>query len=301
VATSPKQALIITDFLFTDELAEICAAPLVEAGWQVDFRRWDLPSIEAQRGATRRLENNGPGAVACIAELDRPHDYSIVVTQFAPISTSAIGNGRTLKLIAVNRSGLQNIAVDAAQQTGVEVFNVPGRNANAVAEHTLALMLAQLRFVATSHAALKAGIWTEDFPAPGPRELAEVAIGIIGYGQIGRRLHELLRPFNSTVRVHDPFLDGDIADAELVDLEDLLVESDVVTMHVPLNEATRSMVGDGELALMKPSAILVNTARAELVDQAALRRALTDNTIGGAALDVFDQEPLDANDLIGAG
>lgn len=291
-----RRALIVLDQLFTEELAELASAPLVEHGWEVDRVAWEVASIEDQRTQVRRLENEGPGDDDTIAPLASPHEYEVIITQFAPISARAIANGTRLRLIAINRAGVQNLDTLAAKQHGVEIFNVPGRNTNAVAEHTIGLMLAHLRFIAVAHSALKRGEWLEDFPAPGPRELAEVTVGIVGYGLIGRRVHELLRPFGSAVKIYDPFLAEAPADADVVGLDELLAASDVVTIHVPLGEQTRNLVGERELGLMRPTAIIVNTARAEIIDQAALRAAVTAGTIGGAALDVFDAEPLGADD-----
>ena len=292
VHNGTRKALIVLDHLFTEELAELAGGPLVANGWQVDRVNWDVASIEEQRAQVRRLENEGPGDSDTIAALEAPHDYEVIITQFAPISARAIANGTKLRLIAINRAGLQNLDTASASEHGVEIFSVPGRNTNAVAEHTIGLMLAHLRFIAVAHAALKHGEWMEDFPAPGPRELAEVRVGIVGYGHIGRRVHELLRPFKPEVEIYDPFVTDAPADAELVALDELLQNCDVVTIHVPLNDRTRNLIGERELALMAPTAIIVNTARAEIVDQAALRAAVTAGTIAGAALDVFDSEPL---------
>jgi D-3-phosphoglycerate dehydrogenase len=293
-----RKALIVLDHLFTQELADICTAPLKKAGWQVDEIHWSVETIEDQRTEVRRLENEGPSDSDTMAPLDQPYDYEVIITQFAPISARAIANGRNLKLIAINRAGIQNLDVEAAAKHSVEIFKVPGRNTNAVAEHTVGLMLAHLRFIARAHASLKQNIWMEDFAAPGPRELAEVTVGIVGYGLIGKRVHEMLTPFKSKIKIYDPFVTEAPAGADLVSLEDLLKASDVVTVHVPLNDKTRNLISTNELALMPKGAIVVNTARAEIIDQTALRAAIKNGVIAGAALDVFDAEPLDASDIL---
>jgi D-3-phosphoglycerate dehydrogenase len=159
-------------------------------------------------------------------------------------------------------------------------------------------MLAHLRFIATAHRELKKGNWQEDFQAPGPRELAEVQVGIIGYGLIGKRVHALLKPFGSKIAIFDPFLEQAPEGAELVSLDELVSTSDVVTVHVPLSESTRDLIGAREIAMMKPGSIIVNTARAEIVNQAALRNAIADGSLSGAALDVFDSEPIAADDVL---
>lgn len=293
-----RKALIVLDHLFTEELADIASKPLVDAGWIVDRAHWPVDTIEEQRTEIRRLENEGPADSDTFAPLDEQYDYEIIITQFAPISARAISNGGALKLIAINRAGIQNLDAQAAKDAGVEIFNVPGRNTNAVAEHTVGLMLAHLRFIATAHAALKAGDWMEDFPAPGPRELAEVTVGIVGYGHIGRRVHDLLKPFGSGINIYDPFVSEVDEGANLVNLEQLMRESDVVTVHVPLSDATRDLIDATQIAMMKPGSIIVNTARAEIVNQKALREAISSGALWGAALDVFDTEPLDKDDVL---
>lgn len=296
--TTGQKALILLDHLFTEELADIASKPLVDAGWVVDRARWSVKTIEDQRTEIRRLENEGPSDSDTITPLDREHDYNVIITQFAPISARAINNGTALTLIAINRAGIQNLDSKAAKESGVEIFNVPGRNTNAVAEHTLGLMLAHLRFIATAHAALKAGDWMEDFPAPGPRELAEVTVGIVGYGHIGRRVHELLTPFKSGINIYDPYVTHVDGGARLVSLDELMSNSDVVTVHVPLSEETRDLIGAEQIASMKPGSIIVNTARAEIVNQKALREAIANRSLWGAALDVFDTEPLSFDDVL---
>lgn len=293
-----NRALVITDHLFTDELADLAMAPLEDAGWSVERVAWAIGTIEDQRAASRTIENEGPNALPGPDALATVHDYRVVVTQFAPVGATSIANGRGLELIAINRAGLQNLDVAAAADRGIEVFNVPGRNANAVAEHTVGLMIAHLRSIAAAHAALKRGDWLEEFGGPGPRELAEVEVGLVGLGRIGTRVAELLAPFGCVVRAYDPHVDpSEVAlDLELVDLDALMARSDVVSIHVPLSDETRGLVTAGHLGLLGPTGVLVNTARAEVVDQAALRQAVQQGTIAGAALDVFDTEPLPADD-----
>lgn len=297
-STSTRRALIVLDHLFTDELATIASKPLVEAGWDVQRVHWPVATIEDQRTEIRRLENEGPSDSDTFAPLDEAHDFDIIITQFGPLSARAIANGRSLKLIAINRAGIQNLDAEAAKSHDVDIFNVPGRNTNAVAEHTIGLMLAHLRFIARAHSALKSGEWMEDFPAPGPRELAEVTVGIVGYGHIGRRVHDLLRPFGSEVVVYDPYCAEPPQGAQLVSLDELVSRSDVVTVHVPLSDTTRDLISTKEFGLMKPGAIVVNTARAEIINQAALREAISSKTLWGAALDVFDTEPLGEEDVL---
>ena len=176
---------------------------------------------------------------------------------------------------------------------GISVLNTPGRNARAVAECTLGLILSEVRNIARGHAALKAGRWTRDCPNRDTiPELNEKTVGLVGYGTVARLLAGYLQAMGSRIIAYDPFVSGDTAPAEMVDLDTLMRQSDVVSIHARLSAETHHLVGDRQLRLMKPTAVLVNTARSGLVDEPALVRVLQERRIMGAALDVFDVEPL---------
>jgi len=220
-------------------------------------------------------------------------DVDMVAVQFAPISRSFIEAAENLKLIGVLRSGTENIDVEFATGRGIAVLNTPGRNARAVAECTMGLILTEIRNLARSHAGLKGGSWQRSFPnSAAIPELYEKTVGLVGYGAVAQLVAGYANAFGARVIATDPFFQGDPAPAELVDLETLMRQSDVVSIHARLTEETHQLVGERELGLMKPSAVLVNTARSGLVDEQALIRALFAKRIMGAALDVFDDEPL---------
>jgi D-3-phosphoglycerate dehydrogenase len=186
--------------------------------------------------------------------------------------------------------GLDNIDQDEAARRGVVVRNVPGGNANAVAELTIGLMLAGLRGIVDLHVSTRAGAWSRFVG----RELAGRTVGLVGFGDIARRVARLLHAFGCTVIAHDPYASEDGAQQEsvtLVPLEHLLARSDVVSLHAPATPATEGMVNGAFLARMRPDALLVNTARGALVDERALVAALDAGHIGGAAVDVYQQEP----------
>ena len=180
-----------------------------------------------------------------------------------------------------------------ATQRGICVMNTPGRNARAVAEAAMGLILGEIRNIARSHAFLRNGDWRRTFPnSAAIPELNEKTVGLVGYGAVGRLMAHYLVAFGSNVIAYDPFVSGDPAPATLVDLKTLMRQSDVVSVHARLTEETYHLIGREELSLMKPSAVLVNTARSGLVDESALIDALSECRIMGAALDVFDTEPL---------
>jgi D-3-phosphoglycerate dehydrogenase len=196
----------------------------------------------------------------------------------------------------VARGGVENIAVDAASQRGIVVLHIVGRHASAVAEFSLGLMLAEMRHIARAHSAIQRGLWyREAIDANECFELSSKTIGLVGFGAVAQVLAKRLAGFDVRVLAYDPYIQAnDIrrAGAEPVDLETLLREADVVSLHARLSPETRGMIGQRELVLMKPTAYLINTARAGLIDEAALVTALRARRIKGAALDVFEQEPL---------
>jgi D-3-phosphoglycerate dehydrogenase len=195
-----------------------------------------------------------------------------------------------LEVVARAGVGLDNIDVDACTAAGVVVTYAPGENADSTAEHTLALALAAAHRVAELDRGVRRGEWDRRLG----RQLMGDVWGVVGFGRIGRRVAALARGIGMTVQAADPAVypaDALAEGAELVPLERLLAESLVVSLHVPLVDAARGLIGERELARMRPEAVLVNTARGGIVDEAALADALRSGQIAGAGLDVRPQEP----------
>ncbi len=200
------------------------------------------------------------------------------------------------RVVGVLRGGTENVDVAYATGRGMTVMNTPGRNARAVAECTLGLILGEVRNIARSHGLLMNGRWQRTYPNSDViPEVCGKTVGLVCYGAVGRLVAGYLQAMGSRILAYDPFVRGDPAPAAMVDLETLLRESDVVSIHARLTRETQHLIGEKQLALMKPTAVLVNTARSGLVDEAALVRALQARRIMGAALDVFDVEPLPAD------
>ncbi|NLY53890.1 MAG: hydroxyacid dehydrogenase [Firmicutes bacterium] len=195
-----------------------------------------------------------------------------------------------LQGIVTHGAGVDQVDVSVAESLGIKVINLPGANANAVAELTLGLMLASLRRIPQADRLLRSSGW-ETSRLPG-MELGGKTVGLIGFGQIGRRVAALLQPFNVRLLVTNRSVPAAVGlDYELVSLEELLAASDIVSIHVPLTPDTRHMLNKQRLALLKPGVIIVNTARGAIIEQEALRKALMSGHLAGAALDVFDPEP----------
>lgn len=286
--------LAISDTYIPAPIMQQGLASLEALGVQVEVRRWEHDTLIKLQEANLAIEKDGPEAVplpeALLGDLS---GIQFLVVQFAPLARRVLEAAPQLRVIGVLRTGTENVAVDYATQRGITVLNTPGRNARAVAECTLGLILAEVRNIARAHAYLKDGQWRRSFPnSAAIPELYEKTVGLVGYGAVGRLVAGYLQAFGSRIMAYDPFATGDPAPATLVDLETLLRQSDVVSIHARLTTETYHLIGAAELALMKPTAILVNTARSGLVDEAALVRALAERRIQGAALDVFDVEPL---------
>jgi D-3-phosphoglycerate dehydrogenase / 2-oxoglutarate reductase len=225
----------------------------------------------------------------------------IMVTQLAPLSAGMMDQLPALRLVAVSRGGPVNIDMKAARERGITVVNTPGRNATAVAEFAIGAILAETRMIRRGHEALRQGVWRGDLYRADltGRELNEMTVGVIGYGNIGTKVVRLLRAFGTKVLVCDPYVQLSAEDknagVEHVSLDALLAQADVVTMHPRVTAETTQMMDAVAFAAMKPGAIFINTARGPLVDYEALYEALVSGQLGGAMLETFAVEPVPAD------
>ncbi|MGL1835100.1 phosphoglycerate dehydrogenase, partial [Rhodocyclaceae bacterium SMB388] len=215
----------------------------------------------------------------------------------APVTRSLLEKHPNLKVIARRGVGYDSIDVAAVCSLGRVLTNTPGGGEPAVADHALGLMLAVGKRLAESHTRLQSGDWR----AIVGTELYAKTVGIVGFGRIGRMLAKRLGGFDVRVLAYDPYLDDSDAQAAGVTrcgLEDLLLQSDFISLHTPLTPETQQLVNARTLGLMKRDAILVNTSRGELIDEPALLKALQDKQLGGAGLDVFvGEKDLRARDI----
>lgn len=221
-------------------------------------------------------------------------DVDVIVAHMAPIDRHVIESAGNLKAIAVARGGPINVNVSAATAHGVPVLFVPGRNARAVAEFTVALLLTQAKRIVEAHCDLIRNQWRTDlysFDGAG-WELDDRIVGLIGFGHIGRLVADMLQPFGVKILVYDPYVRITDPRVTQVSLEELLATSDFVSLHARVTPESTHIINADTLAMMKPSAHLINTARGPLVDYDALVDALTRGVIAGAALDTFHTEPL---------
>ncbi|HVS02125.1 MAG TPA: phosphoglycerate dehydrogenase [Thermoanaerobaculia bacterium] len=221
-----------------------------------------------------------------------PEYDALVVRSSTRVTAELLAAGARLKVVGRAGIGVDNVDVAAATERGVLVVNAPTANLISATEHTFALLLALARRVPAANAAMKQEVW--DRKSFVGQELQQKTLGVIGFGRIGQQVAARARAFEMQVVAHDPYLDPAVArrlDVEPLSLEELLARADVVTLHVPLTDETRGLLGAAELARMRPGVLLVNCARGGVVDEAALLAALDSGGVAGAAVDVFAEEP----------
>ncbi|HKJ71536.1 MAG TPA: 2-hydroxyacid dehydrogenase [Gammaproteobacteria bacterium] len=224
---------------------------------------------------------------------ERVRGAEVVITNKVPLDAGAIAGAGDLRLIAIAATGTNNVDLEAARAAGVGVANVVGYATPAVTQHVLALLLALATRLPDYRAAVRAGRWSEslhfcllDFPID---ELAGRTLGIAGYGELGRSVARVADAFGMEVRIAR--LPGRPEQAGRTPLAELLPQLDALSLHCPLTDETRGLIGADELARLPDHALLINTARGGIVDEPALAEALRTGTIGGAGVDVLGEEP----------
>jgi len=216
-----------------------------------------------------------------------------VLNCYAKMTARVIEKLNRCKIIARYGIGVDNVDVVAATRAGILVTNVPDYCVDEVSDHALALILALARQVVSADGAVREGRWDVVAHA-GIRRLRGQTLGLLGFGKIARVLASKVQPLGMKVLAYDPYLKPELIarhGAEAVNLDTLLAEADAVSIHVPLSPETRNVIGQRELARMKPTAFLINTSRGGIVDEQALATTLKERRLAGAALDVLSSEP----------
>jgi D-3-phosphoglycerate dehydrogenase / 2-oxoglutarate reductase len=281
--------------MFEDALRKHCAH------FDLDVRTHDLtwPDEPMEHGyAMPGMEGlkeymGSPDEIVALAG-----DADILITQLAPLSASMFEQLPALKFVAVSRGGPVNIDMKAARERGIVVVNTPGRNASAVAEFTIGAILSETRNITRGHDALRQGDYRGDLYRADVtgRELHEMTVGLVGYGEVGRRVVRLLKAFGCKILVCDPYVQlsaEDFRDGVVqCSFDQLLEEADVVSLHARVTAETTQMMNEAALKKMKKDATLVNTARGPLLDYDALYRVMTSGHLRGAMLETFAIEPV---------
>lgn len=247
------------------------------------FSMLERAGLEVVRNETGGILNKD-GMKALLADCEG------VIVGVDPMDAQVIAAAPKLRAIAKYGVGVDNIDMNAAQSRGIAVSRTVGANAEAVADYAMALILA----VARKTVAIDAGCRRGDWSKLSTRDVSGAVIGILGFGAIGRHVAKRAQGFGMTVLAHDPFWDEEYAAAHGVTRatpEEIYTRCDIISLHLPLLPETKNMIGAGQLAMMRPDAILVNTARGGIIDEAALLNALEKRRIYGAGIDAFAQEP----------
>lgn len=215
------------------------------------------------------------------------------------IDDEFLDRGKRLKVVSVNAVGINNVDVPAATRRGVLVYNTPGVLDSAVSDLCVGLILCLGRNILNADRFVRSGAWTNG-PMPLTRDFSRKTLGLLGFGRIGQMVARKAKVFGFEVIFHDPFakLTPDLDFVRHVDRSTIFREADFLSIHMPLTEQTNKSVGVSELASMKATSFLINTARGQIVDQDALVAALQNRQIGGAALDCMEQEPLSPNNAL---
>ena len=253
------------------------------------------PDVEIERavieGAGFKLAA-GPAAPASAAEIEAlvdKHQPAGILTNWAPVSAKAIGASPGLKIVGRLGVGLDNIAVDEATRRGIWVTNVPDYCFEEVSDHSVGMLLAFTRGLLHFDREIRAGRWE---PATAQlRRMRTLTVGIVGFGRIGRSTAQKLAGFGARVLAYTRSPSAEDRDLEFVPLADLLKQSDAVIVHIPLTPQTKHLLNRERFALMKRGAFLINVSRGAVIDTTALIEALKSGHLGGAALDVLENEP----------
>lgn len=261
--------VVVTDHAFDSVDTERAVAAELGADFSEHQCRSEAETIEAVRGANAVLVNFAPITAAVLAELAP----SAVVVRYG--------------------IGYDNVDVEAARAAGVAVANVPDYGGETVADHAVALLLTLLRRIPTYDRMIKTDGWCKPADVGPIRALSETTVGLVGSGRIGLAVAERLHAFGISVLAHDPFAGPEIDRVVTrVGFDELLDRSDAISLHCPLVPSTEHIIDTSALERLRPGAVLVNTSRGGLIDSDALATALQDGRLAGAALDVFEPEPL---------
>ncbi len=265
----------------------VCTSP--------SFAKYSAYPYDVLKAAGVTLESL-PADISEADFIDRAADADGAIVAFNPMTEAVFSSLPNLKVVSKHGVGVDNIDLAAAQRYGVRITNVPAANRHAVADFTFALLLSLARDLPRVDAATRAGEWPRCFGS----DVHSMTLGIVGIGSIGQAVAKRAAGFEMRVLAYDPFANPEAVAAlgvELVDLDTLCREADFLTLHVGLSEQTHHLINTERLALMKPTAMLINAARGGIVDEQALYESLKEKRLAGAAIDAFEQEPLTSSPL----
>ena len=292
-----KKIVVVGDAYVSQATMEEAAKKLPFSSAEIISLMWGTGDKDEFCEMQTEIEHKGPDSVEYPKELDEAiEDADILFVHFCPIPGKLLDKAERLKLVGICRGGTENIAVNDLSDRKIPLIHII-RNAEAVAEFTLGMMIAETRNISRAHQSICNGIWRTDFPnAEFSSTLGNMKVGIVGLGNIGALLAKKLSALGVTVLGYDEYIGKDrwqeLSIEKTDSLQEIFQKSDIVSLHLRLTKDNQGIVGKDLIARMKPTSYLINIARAGLIDESALLDALADHKIAGAALDVFEREPL---------
>ena len=230
------------------------------------------------------------GDIATLSRVLESQRFDAIVSRTMPITDAMMASCPSLRVISKHGVGISNIDLGAATRRGIAVFSTPGANTDAVSEYAFGLVIASLRHIPRFDRSVRSALWQRDGDG---RQLAGLTLGLVGYGRIARNVARYAAAFGMRVIAHDPYIRISPNDVEMVPaLDALLGRSDVVSLHCPAERGAPPLLDARRITLLPKGAVIVNTARGELIDEVALADALRSRHLSAAALDTFAQEPL---------
>ena len=293
------KCLAVCDTFITEKMMKSAFEKHKDVFTECEYMFFGKKSRKDMRDTVKLIER-GRGEECKLPEgyLKAVEDVEVLMVHLCPVTSEVISRAKKLKYILCNRGGIENVDVAAASERKIMVLNNPAHNANAVAEFTIGLIFNELRNISRAHYALKNGEWREKYPNSGRIiELKDLTVGIVGFGNIGELVCEKLSSFGCNILVSNlfeperknPRINWD--KVRFTDIDDLVINSDIVSLHAR-SSSGKKIFTKREFEMMKQTAFFINTSRSHMVDYAALFDALNGHLIEGAALDVFEVEPL---------
>ena len=294
--------VVIGDIVVSCELLTEAAGKLPGGPHEIKAVEWKSESRQEFQKKALNIEKNGPEAEKVPGEAyEALGDADILLTHFCPVPENLIEAGKNLKLIGTCRGGMEHVDVGAATKRNIPVIHCI-RNAEATSDFAVGLMFAEARNIARAHAAIRQGNWRKEYVNSGyTTSMCEMTAGVVGLGHIGKLVAKKCAGIGMKVIAYDPFVSQEMADeagitVTMTGQEELFSEADIVSLHLRVTPETKNSINKELLGLMKPTAYLINTSRAGVLCKEDLVEALQNKTIGGAALDVFWEEPVPAGD-----
>jgi len=254
---------------------------LIESGHEVIYKPWK------ERGQPYNSKE--------MSELINKNNIEGIIAEIDEVNANVIENSPLLNFIGICRANPVNVDIDVANKKNIPVFNTPARNAQAVTELLISNLISFYRNIIPSNTFVRENYWTESNTRPYLKfrgnEVAGKTIGFVGFGAVGQTVANILKNFPSDIQYYDPFVTNVDSNYKNVELEELFKTSDIVSIHLPVNDSTRNLIDKRLIESMKSDAVFVNTARSAVVDYEALYNVLSQEQIRGAILDVFDNEP----------